>query len=75
MISCPRCHGTGLIQTPQEIARQLRALRTRAGVSQVELARRLKITSAGISMVESGRRSVNSRWLHRYSAVLGHEER
>jgi hypothetical protein len=41
----------------------------------VELARRVKITSAGISMVESGRRSVNSRWLHGYSAVLGHEER
>jgi DNA-binding transcriptional regulator YiaG len=56
MISCRRYHGTGLIQSPQEIARQLRALRTRAGVSQGELARRLKITGASISQVESGRR-------------------
>jgi hypothetical protein len=54
MISCPRCQGTGLIPTPREIAQQLRALPHEGGVSQVELARRLKITGGPVGRVRFG---------------------
>ena len=67
---CPRCGGTGQIITPEEIARELRTLRQRAGVSQMELGRRLKISGASISQVESGRRPINRRWLRRYEEAL-----
>jgi transcriptional regulator with XRE-family HTH domain len=70
-MTCPHCHGMGQIPTRREIARQLRVLRARAGVTQVELARRLKLTAAHISQTESGRRPVSTRWLRRYAAVLG----
>ena len=46
MRTCPHCQGTGKLLTRREIAYRLRTLRQRAGVTQVELARRLHLNNA-----------------------------
>ena len=74
MRTCPHCQGTGKLLTRREIAYRLRTLRQRAGVTQVELARRLHLNNAHISQTESGRRPVSARWIRRYTAVLDIKE-
>jgi ribosome-binding protein aMBF1 (putative translation factor) len=50
-----------------ELASELIAARTRAGLSQAELARRMKTTQSAIARIESGRHWPSRRTLERYA--------
>jgi hypothetical protein len=54
-------------------AQNLRRLRLAAGLTQAELARRLKVSSIWICELESGRRPPSFRLLVRAAKVLGVE--
>lgn len=43
--------------------RNLRSLRTGAGLTQAELARKAKVSKSMISLVESGEREPSERWM------------
>src|SRR6266436_7258878 len=46
--------------------------RTRAGLSQAELARRMKTTQSTIARLESGRGKPSTRTLDRFAKATGH---
>jgi len=46
--------------------------RTRAGLSQIELARRMKTTQSTIARLESGRGLPSTRTLGRFAKATGH---
>ena len=47
--------------------------RLRAGLSQVQLARRMKTTQSTIARLESGRGKPSTRTLQRFAKVTGHK--
>lgn len=48
------------------------AARARAGLSQAELAKRMKTTQSVIARLESGRAKPSTRTLQRFAAATGH---
>lgn len=59
-------------QAPEfAIARELIAARTRAGLSQAEIAARMGTTQSTIARLESGRRLPSLRTLARYASATG----
>ena len=48
------------------------AARARAGLSQAQLARRMKTTQSAIARLESGRAKPSTRTLQRFAAATGH---
>ncbi|MCK9918959.1 helix-turn-helix transcriptional regulator [Microbacteriaceae bacterium K1510] len=48
------------------------AARARAGLSQAELAKRMKTTQSAIARLESGRATPSTRTLQRYAEATGH---
>jgi len=53
------------------IAQELHRARQRAGVSQAELAKRLKTTQSVISRLESGRANISVAKLNEYAIACG----
>jgi transcriptional regulator with XRE-family HTH domain len=60
----------GSAQAHRAVAREIRAARTRAGITQAELARRLRCSRAEISAIERGRRRVDVDLLVRIARAL-----
>jgi ribosome-binding protein aMBF1 (putative translation factor) len=59
-------------QLPEfQIARELIAARTRAGLSQAELAERMHTTQSTIARLESGRALPSLRTLRRFAEATG----
>lgn len=59
-------------QTPEfELASELIAARTRAGLTQSELAERMHTTQSTIARIESGRSMPSMRTLARYAEATG----
>ena len=59
-------------QAPEfELARELITARTRAGLTQSELAERMHTTQSTIARLESGRILPSMRTLERYAAATG----
>lgn len=56
-----------------EIAYQILQLRNKAGVSQVELARRIGTTQGNIARIESGKQNFTTEILVRIARALGKE--
>ena len=54
-----------------ELARELIAARTRAGLTQAELAKRMGTTQSAVARMESGRRLPSLKTLHRYATATG----
>ena len=54
-----------------EVARELIAARTRAGLSQAELAERMGTSQSTVARLESGRTLPSLRTLERYAAATG----
>lgn len=54
------------------LAAAIAKARTRAGLSQVELARRMKTTQSVVARLESGRGRPSTRTLDRFAKVTGH---
>ena len=54
-------------------ARQFIAARARAGLTQKQLAARMKTTRAVISRLESGRMNASTRTLEGYARATGHK--
>lgn len=54
-----------------ELARELIAARTRAGLTQAELAKRMGTTQSAVARMESGRQLPSLKTLHRYAAATG----
>ena len=54
-----------------EMARELIAARSRAGLSQVEVAARMGTTQSVIARLESGKRMPSLRTVQRYADALG----
>jgi transcriptional regulator with XRE-family HTH domain len=48
------------------------AARARAGLSQAQLAKRMKTTQSAIARLESGRAKPSTRTLQRYAEATGH---
>lgn len=48
------------------------AARARAGLSQAQLAKRMKTTQSAIARLESGRAQPSTRTLQRFAAATGH---
>ncbi len=48
------------------------AARARAGLSQAQLAKRMKTTQSAIARLESGRAKPSTRTLQRFAAATGH---
>ena len=60
------------VQAPEfELARELITARTRAGLTQSELAERMHTTQSTIARLESGRTLPSMRTLERYAAATG----
>jgi len=55
------------------IARQLIAARSRAGLSQAEVARRMGTTQSAVARLESGQRLPAMSSLQRYATAIGHD--
>ncbi|MDA8363700.1 MAG: helix-turn-helix transcriptional regulator [Gammaproteobacteria bacterium] len=53
------------------IAQELIAARTRAGLSQAEVARRMGTTQSVVARLESGRRTPSLRTVQRYAQAVG----
>lgn len=53
------------------IARELIAARTRAGLSQEEVAQRMGTTQSVVARLESGRRSPSMRTVQRFAQAVG----
>lgn len=59
-------------QAPEfELARELIAARTRAGLTQAELAQRMNTTQSTIARLESGRTLPSMRTLARFAEATG----
>ena len=56
-----------------QLARQLIGARARAGLTQEQLAARMKTTRTVISRLESGRMKPSTRTLERYAKATGHK--
>ena len=54
-------------------AREFIAARARAGLTQKQIAARMKTTRAVISRLESGRMNASTRALERYARATGHK--
>jgi predicted transcriptional regulator len=54
-----------------EMARELIAARSRAGLTQGEVAERMGTTQSVIARLESGRRTPSMRTVQRYAQVVG----
>jgi ribosome-binding protein aMBF1 (putative translation factor) len=54
------------------LAAEVAKARTRAGLSQAELARRMKTTQSTIARLESGRGRPSTRTLDRFAKATGH---
>ena len=66
MLGCP-----GMNQRPESFAAAIRAAREAAGISQVELARRMGMDQSAINRIESGRRAVSEPTMWRVATALG----
>lgn len=55
------------------VARRVREVRLAAGISQVQLAERMKVAPGEISRLETGRRSPNLETIEKLGAALGVE--
>lgn len=58
-------------QFSKEIATRMSKARVGAGVTQVEMARRMNTTQPAIARLESGRRLPSMRTLARFAAAVG----
>ena len=59
-------------QAPEyQIAHELLAARTRAGLSQAEMARRMQTTQSAVSRLESGKTLPSLRTLNSYARAMG----
>ncbi len=58
-----------------QLARQMRELREKAGLSQAQLAARVGTQAPGIARIESGRFAPRLDVLHRIAAALGRRMR
>jgi len=58
-----------------QLARQMIGARARAGLTQEQLASRMKTTRTVISRLESGRMKPSTRTLERYARATGHRLR
>jgi transcriptional regulator with XRE-family HTH domain/Zn-dependent peptidase ImmA (M78 family) len=56
---------------PSGLGRRLAGLRSRQGLTQQELARRLGLTQSAVSRIESGERRLSAAQLIRWAEVLG----
>lgn len=54
-----------------ELASELIAARTRAGLSQAALAKRMRTTQSAVARIESGRHWPSRRTLERYAQATG----
>lgn len=54
-----------------ELARELISARTRAGLSQAEVAERMGTTQSVVARIESGRQKPSTRTLERYARATG----
>lgn len=54
------------------VARQLMTARSRAGLSQAEVARRMGTTQSTVARLEGGQRLPAMRSLQRYAQAIGH---
>ena len=54
------------------LAAEVAKARSRAGLSQAELARRMKTTQSAIARLESGRGKPSTRTLDRFAKATGH---
>jgi transcriptional regulator with XRE-family HTH domain len=57
------------------LASEVAKARSRAGLSQAELARRMKTTQSTIARLESGRGMPSTRTLDRFAKATGHRVR
>lgn len=63
--------GERLVITKEDLARRIEAARSRAGLSQGQLAKSVGVTQSAISRIESGERSVDSLELAAIARALG----
>jgi len=54
-----------------ELARELIAARTRAGLTQAQLAQRMGTTQSAVARIEGGRRAPSMRTVQRYASATG----
>ena len=54
-----------------ELVRELLAARKRAGLTQAEVARRMRTTQSAVARMESGRRTPSLESLRRYATATG----
>jgi len=61
----------GALAPEFELASELIAARARAGLSQAQLARRMKTTQSAVARIESGKHWPSRRTLQRYAKATG----
>lgn len=72
LLTVPEVRAEYEAQAPEfEIARELIAARTRAGLTQAEVAERMHTTQSTIARLESGRTMPSMRTLARYAEATG----
>ena len=72
ILANPEARAEYEVQAPElELARELITARTRAGLTQSELAERMHTTQSTIARLESGRTTPSMRTLARYAEATG----
>lgn len=67
---CPRCNGKGKVTSPESIAAAKRVIRKATGLSLRQFAKRMRISAAFLSDLETGRRHWGERAEKRFTLAL-----
>ena len=65
--------GDATARTPAQMGAAIRSVRTNAGLSQIELATKLKTSQANVVRLEKGRSQPSTRTLQRIAKATGHK--
>jgi len=72
MLKNPRVKAAYDALAPEfELAHELIAARARAGLSQAQLAKRMKTTQSAVARIESGKHWPSKRTIERYARATG----
>lgn len=69
-MKCPRCGGTGEIESDREVGERMRSLREGKGLTLREVSRRMGVSAAYVSDLERGRRAWNTSVTEKYFRAL-----
>lgn len=69
-MNCPKCGGSGEVQCDRDTGALMRQRRCYSGVTQKDLAKRMRVSTAYLCDLELGRRHWNNDLIDKYNKAL-----